>query len=92
MEKKVLQNRPLSGSLILRQVKFVFNCLLPLKNGFIRKVILRHLATGMASGSSTAVEHLPHHPMVGGLSPATADDTGREKMPKNYMNVPRGRI
>jgi hypothetical protein len=65
---------------------------LPLKNGFIRKVILRRLATDMASGSSTALEHSPHHPIVEGLSPATAVDTGWQKMAKNYMNFPRIRI
>ncbi len=46
----------------------------------------------MASGSSTVVQHSPHHPIVKGLSPTTAVDTGRKKMAKNYMNFPRVRF
>ncbi len=30
--------------------------------------------------SSTVVKHLPHHPKVRGLSPATAAGTGRERV------------
>jgi hypothetical protein len=33
----------------------------------------------MASGSSTVVEHLPHHPKVKGSRPVTAIGTGETK-------------
>jgi hypothetical protein len=35
---------------------------------------------------SPVVEHLPHHPMVKGASPATAPYTGREKMAKHHSS------
>jgi hypothetical protein len=41
------------------------------------------LKNNLVNSGSTVVEHSPHHPKVEGLSPATAADTGRDKMAKN---------
>ena len=37
-----------------------------------------------ASGGSTVVNHMAHHPKVKGLSPATVADSGRGNMVKRY--------
>jgi hypothetical protein len=39
----------------------------------------------VTNGDSTVVEHLPHHPKVEGLIPATAIGTGRQKMAKSHI-------
>ncbi len=45
------------------------------------------LAALLALGTSKVVEHLPHHPKVKGLSPATHVYTGIEKMAKKFQSL-----
>jgi hypothetical protein len=52
------------------------------KNSTVKAVLIFYL-TKWASGGSTVVEHLPHHPKVKGSIPAATNATGEDNKGKN---------